>query len=306
MGAVFALFAGFYYWTPKIVGKTYNDYLGKIHFWTLFIGVKKKGSNFDKIGKRFNSQGNSPFKSDDFVLYFENVKQNKKEIYNELRKKSGVYLFINNVTNDLYVGSSLSLSKRMTHHFYLANSDKPTKIVITKAMRKYKLDKFSLGILEFCPSDIIICSKLEQKWMDYYKPRYNILKFVNKSLGFHHSIDTINKLKELFKKENHPKFGSKISSETKKAISDSIKKFVITHNHRYKGFKGKFSPQYGIGGDFVFCYNLKGEEVIFPSINAARQHFRVRWTFIKKNIDTQKWMTLQDEQWIIQSIPRQN
>jgi len=39
MGAVFALFAGFYYWTPKIVGKTFNDFLGKIHFWTLFVGV---------------------------------------------------------------------------------------------------------------------------------------------------------------------------------------------------------------------------------------------------------------------------
>lgn len=39
MGAVFALFAGFYYWTPKIVGKTYNELYGKIHFWTLFIGV---------------------------------------------------------------------------------------------------------------------------------------------------------------------------------------------------------------------------------------------------------------------------
>ena len=39
MGAVFALFAGFYYWTPKIVGKTYNEILGKIHFWTLFVGV---------------------------------------------------------------------------------------------------------------------------------------------------------------------------------------------------------------------------------------------------------------------------
>lgn len=39
MGAVFALFAGFYYWTPKIVGKLYNDFLGKVHFWTLFIGV---------------------------------------------------------------------------------------------------------------------------------------------------------------------------------------------------------------------------------------------------------------------------
>jgi cytochrome c oxidase subunit 1 len=39
MGAVFALFAGFYYWTPKIIGKTYNELLGKIHFWTLFAGV---------------------------------------------------------------------------------------------------------------------------------------------------------------------------------------------------------------------------------------------------------------------------
>lgn len=39
MGAVFALFAAFYMWTPKIVGKTYNEFLGKVHFWTLFIGV---------------------------------------------------------------------------------------------------------------------------------------------------------------------------------------------------------------------------------------------------------------------------
>jgi len=39
MGAVFALFAAFYFWTPKIIGKTYNEFLGKVHFWTLFIGV---------------------------------------------------------------------------------------------------------------------------------------------------------------------------------------------------------------------------------------------------------------------------
>ena len=39
MGAVFGLFSGFYYWTPKIVGKTYNEFLGNVHFWLLFIGV---------------------------------------------------------------------------------------------------------------------------------------------------------------------------------------------------------------------------------------------------------------------------
>jgi cytochrome c oxidase subunit 1 len=37
MGAVFGLFSGFYYWIPKIVGKTYNEFLGNVHFWVLFI-----------------------------------------------------------------------------------------------------------------------------------------------------------------------------------------------------------------------------------------------------------------------------
>ena len=46
MGAVFALFAGFYFWTPKIIGLTYNELLGKIHFWTLFAGVNKNKCNF--------------------------------------------------------------------------------------------------------------------------------------------------------------------------------------------------------------------------------------------------------------------
>ena len=41
MGAVFALFAGFYYWTPKIVGRKIKDFLGKIHFWTFFVGVRQ-------------------------------------------------------------------------------------------------------------------------------------------------------------------------------------------------------------------------------------------------------------------------
>ena len=63
MGAVFALFAGFYYWTPKIIGKTYNELLGKIHFWTMFVGVcARERRYYDTEGKRFfsdsaNSEG---------------------------------------------------------------------------------------------------------------------------------------------------------------------------------------------------------------------------------------------------------
>jgi cytochrome c oxidase subunit 1 len=39
MGAVFALFAGFYHWFYKITGFTYNETLAQIHFWLTFIGV---------------------------------------------------------------------------------------------------------------------------------------------------------------------------------------------------------------------------------------------------------------------------
>ncbi|WP_329430872.1 cytochrome c oxidase subunit I [Streptosporangium sp. NBC_01495] len=35
---VFAMFAGFYFWWPKMTGKMLNEKLGKWHFWTLFIG----------------------------------------------------------------------------------------------------------------------------------------------------------------------------------------------------------------------------------------------------------------------------
>ena len=39
LGAVFAIFAGFYYWFPKMSGQMYNELLGKLHFCILFIGV---------------------------------------------------------------------------------------------------------------------------------------------------------------------------------------------------------------------------------------------------------------------------
>ncbi|MDG1287186.1 MAG: cytochrome c oxidase subunit I [Rickettsiales bacterium] len=39
LGALFAIFAAFYYWFPKMSGYLYNECLGKIHFWITFIGA---------------------------------------------------------------------------------------------------------------------------------------------------------------------------------------------------------------------------------------------------------------------------
>jgi cytochrome c oxidase subunit 1 len=39
LGAVFAIFAGWYYWFPKMTGYSYSEPLGKLHFWLTFVGV---------------------------------------------------------------------------------------------------------------------------------------------------------------------------------------------------------------------------------------------------------------------------
>jgi cytochrome c oxidase subunit 1 len=39
IGAVFGIFAGFYYWIGKITGLRYPEVLGQIHFWLIFVGV---------------------------------------------------------------------------------------------------------------------------------------------------------------------------------------------------------------------------------------------------------------------------
>jgi cytochrome c oxidase subunit I len=37
-GSVFTIFAGIYYWFPKMTGRMYNEKLGKLHFWLTFVG----------------------------------------------------------------------------------------------------------------------------------------------------------------------------------------------------------------------------------------------------------------------------
>ena len=37
-GEIFALFAGLYYWSPKMTGRMYSERLAKAHFWLMFLG----------------------------------------------------------------------------------------------------------------------------------------------------------------------------------------------------------------------------------------------------------------------------
>jgi cytochrome c oxidase subunit 1 len=55
MGALFSLLAAFYYWSPKMLGKSFNDYLGQIQFWSLFIGVNITFAPMHFMGQPFQA-----------------------------------------------------------------------------------------------------------------------------------------------------------------------------------------------------------------------------------------------------------
>ncbi len=66
LGAVFAIFAGFYYWFGKMTGYAYNELLGKLHFWVFFVGV-----NVLFFPQHFLGQQGMPRRIPDYPAQFE-------------------------------------------------------------------------------------------------------------------------------------------------------------------------------------------------------------------------------------------
>ena len=129
------------------------------------------------------------------IKIYPNADISKQEIIKDNKNRSGVYLWINNLNNKIYVGSSTNLGKRLSNYFnlkYLQNASKSS--IIYSTLLKNKHLNFSLYILEYCESSEL--ANREQYYFDLLSPEYNILKIAHSSLGFRHSKSTINKLIE--------------------------------------------------------------------------------------------------------------
>lgn len=159
-------------------------------------------------------------------MYPYNDKENKI-IFNDNNKKAGIYMFTNKLNNKRYIGSAVDLNKRISRYFqkYYLNNIRFKNILIIKAIRKYGIDNFYISILEYVNNEKLDLIKREQFWLDSIKPEYNILKIANSSLGYKHT-------KEAKLKISLAKLGKKLSPETKKNISSSLKlSKLVGHKH---------------------------------------------------------------------------
>lgn len=181
----------------------------------------KKLNKFNLITKRYNSSLVSPLITEGFhstqvksktltdllkeknlnpVYSYENLDLDyiKKKIKLETINLSGIYLILNKVTLDYYVGSA-STNKfyvRFSNHLFNFHGSR----IVKAAVRKYKISEFAFIILELFPETVTKENNkklldLEDFYLKSLLPNYNILTEAGSSFGYKHTEITRIKMK---------------------------------------------------------------------------------------------------------------
>ena len=64
--------------------------------------------------------------------------------------KSGIYKIENQITKDIYIGSSVNLNNRKSRHFKDLEKSKHHSIILQRAIDKYKIENFKFIVIEYC------------------------------------------------------------------------------------------------------------------------------------------------------------
>jgi len=152
---------------------------------------------------------------------YEDTYSMKNLIIEENKGKSGIYMWTNKHTNNIYVEQSNNISKRFLNYFNFSYIKSKDSFIISRALIKYGYSNFSFTILEYCKiSDLLV---REQYYFDILEPQYNIFKLAGSSLGFNHPEKTKEKfskaLKGVYTQDKSALFGRLHTEETKKLMS---------------------------------------------------------------------------------------
>lgn len=164
------------------------------------------------------------------VMVFEDLTNpdTKKLAYRTLKPFSGIYLVVNLVNGKYYIGSAVTGNTYMRLHKHLFS--KMGNVLVGKAVEKYGLENFVFLVLELVPQqDKVDVKKLLEREDHYilsFKPEYNIAPLATNSVGWKHSEESIQKMKQDYSDERRQKVGSinkgkALSEETRNLIREA-------------------------------------------------------------------------------------
>ena len=153
-------------------------------------------------------------------------------------------------------------------------------MLINKALLKYGYSNFSLEILEYCESKDLISR--EQYYLDILKPEYNTLTIAGSSSGYKHSEETLAKLRNQIRTNEHRKGITFSQSEETKA---KISKARTGQKHSEE----TIAKMIGKKGKKVAVTNLITQEVTeYVSMNQAAIALNTSLDTIRKHVKNKK------------------
>lgn len=147
---------------------------------------------------------------------------------------SGIYQIRNQVNDNRYIGSAMSIQRRWTAHLNALRRGGHNNLHLQNAFDKYGEAAFVFEVLEDTePENLIVC---EQHYFDTLNPEYNISPTAGSPLGYRHTKEALKKMSETHTGERHPLYGKHHSTETRARISKTMMSKAAT---------GKRHPNYG-------------------------------------------------------------
>lgn len=221
-------------------------------------------------------------------LYDKNV---RSLFLKETRGLSGIYLILNKVTLDYYVGSASTgkFNARFSNHLFNFNGSK----VVKNAVKKHGVSSFAFMILELFPE--IVNKENNKRLLDledfYLKsllPNYNILTEAGSSFGYKHNETTRLSMNANYSEERRLAIGNlnrgkKLSASTMEAIRESSlhRTRPIYSEECSENMKKRSKPIIVYNMD----YTVYGE---FPSIIEASQSLGCSPKTINRALQTPK------------------
>ena len=130
---------------------------------------------------------------------------------------SAIYAIVNNVTNDMYVGSAVAVNRRWNAHRNLLVKQCHYNTRLQRAYTKYGPNSFDWEIIQFVNDKTQLIAR-EQFWMNFFAPQYNGRPIANSPLGTKASAETRAKMSASAKKRGFSEEHKQNISKAKKGI----------------------------------------------------------------------------------------
>lgn len=132
-----------------------------------------------------------------------------------LHHYAGIYAIICKANNKYYVGSSKDIQNRWWSHLYCLRKSKNSCKLLQNAWNKYGEEAFVLQVLEKV-DDIDKLIEVEQRYLDFLQPEYNLRKIAERNTGIHWDPEMVERVAAQNRgRKMSPEFSANLSRKLK-------------------------------------------------------------------------------------------